>query len=279
LANKLQALLDVNGSLEYALTWKEWAMPAGPPICALRASGRRTSAKGFIGWPTPITNDSTGSQYAYSQGDHSKPILKLPGAVQTILKGWPTPCSQDGPKGGPGQGTDRLPGAVAQLKGWPTPDTNRRGGPQQPEKRKAGGHSVTLQDAVHALKGWATPASRDWRDGRAPEETMECNSRPLNEQAVQLCLNGTAPQPSSNAATASGASQLNPRFSLWLMGIRAEWDACAPTEMRFPRSSRPSSSKPPCPAAPERFDDGFSTAEEAAMQAQWTRFWAEHGLL
>jgi hypothetical protein len=33
------------------------------------------------------------------------------------------------------------------------------------------------------LLGWATPAARDWRDGRASPETMERNSRPLNEQA------------------------------------------------------------------------------------------------
>jgi len=52
LENRLRALMDVNGSLEYALTWKYWDMPAGPPICALRASGRRKSDSGFIGWPT-----------------------------------------------------------------------------------------------------------------------------------------------------------------------------------------------------------------------------------
>lgn len=53
LANRLRANLDVNGSLEYALTWKDWDMPAGPPICALRASERRTSGNVCIGVPTP----------------------------------------------------------------------------------------------------------------------------------------------------------------------------------------------------------------------------------
>ncbi|MGO9475687.1 MAG: hypothetical protein ACLPWS_20120, partial [Rhodomicrobium sp.] len=53
--------------------------------------------------------------------------------------------------------TDSSRKTVAVLKGWPTPDTNKRGGPQQPEKRKAGGHSVTLQDATETLRGWATP--------------------------------------------------------------------------------------------------------------------------
>jgi hypothetical protein len=45
-------LTDVNGSLEYVLTWKEQDMPSGLPICALRASARPKSANGFIGYPT-----------------------------------------------------------------------------------------------------------------------------------------------------------------------------------------------------------------------------------
>ncbi len=232
LANSLRARMDVNGSPEYELTWKDWDMPLGPPICALRASARRISGSGFIGWPTPMAGTPT--QNGYNEAGN----------------------------------TDSSRKTVAVLKGWPTPDTNKRGGAQMPDKRKAGGHSVTLQDAVHALKGWptpcaqdgpkggpaqggdrlpgavaailkgwATPAARDWRNGKASEETMNRNSRPLNEQAVRLCPNGTALQPSSNAGMAIGASQLNPRFSLWLMGIRDEWDACAPTGMRSTGSS------------------------------------------
>jgi hypothetical protein len=36
----------------------------------------------LAGWPTTTVNDATGSQYAYARGDHSKPVLKLPGAAQ-----------------------------------------------------------------------------------------------------------------------------------------------------------------------------------------------------
>ena len=52
LENRLRVRMDVNGSPEYELIWKHWDMPAGLPICALRASGRRKSDSGFIGWPT-----------------------------------------------------------------------------------------------------------------------------------------------------------------------------------------------------------------------------------
>jgi len=67
--------MDVNGSLQFALTWKVWDMPAGPPICALRASGRRMFGLGFTGWPTPETRayrdlSAKGMAYAASRARH-----------------------------------------------------------------------------------------------------------------------------------------------------------------------------------------------------------------
>jgi len=89
LASRLRADLASTGSPLYALTWKERAMRSGPPICALRASARRTCANGSTGeasgWPTPIVNDETGSQYCRSNGQQ---YLKVPGAA--ALTGWPT---------------------------------------------------------------------------------------------------------------------------------------------------------------------------------------------
>jgi hypothetical protein len=52
LANRLRAAMDGNGSGMFALTWKEWTTPLGPPICALRASVRRISGHACIGLPT-----------------------------------------------------------------------------------------------------------------------------------------------------------------------------------------------------------------------------------
>ena len=45
LENRLRQRLDVNGSPEYSLTWKEWTISGQQPICALRASARPTSGK------------------------------------------------------------------------------------------------------------------------------------------------------------------------------------------------------------------------------------------
>lgn len=64
LASKLRARLAVNGSPMFALTWKDWDMPWGPPICALRASVRRTSDKDCSGWQTPrARGDAGGSRW------------------------------------------------------------------------------------------------------------------------------------------------------------------------------------------------------------------------
>jgi hypothetical protein len=62
LGSKLRQRLEGIGSPLYELTWKEWAMQSGPPICALRASARRTSDKdcgggGYSGWTTASARD------------------------------------------------------------------------------------------------------------------------------------------------------------------------------------------------------------------------------
>lgn len=52
LESKLRMAMDANGSPEFVLTWKQWDMPAGVPICALRASARRRHGSESFGWPT-----------------------------------------------------------------------------------------------------------------------------------------------------------------------------------------------------------------------------------
>ena len=61
LESRLRVLLEGRGAPEYELTWKRWDMPSGPPICALRASARRTFGSVFTGWrqgwATPTARD------------------------------------------------------------------------------------------------------------------------------------------------------------------------------------------------------------------------------
>lgn len=219
LESRLRARMAAYGSPEFALTWKTWAMPSGPPICALRASVRRTSANASTGWPTPTVHDAgRGGQAKRAMGEtrhgsNLQDFAMLAGwttpqahdstgrsrnqkqkhgtkhgcaclARQVQLVGWPTPCQQDGPNGGPSQGKDRLPGCAA-LAGWATPRANKRGFPDS-----HGDNQTPL---------------------RAPTETP-------------------------------GA--LNPAHSRWLMGFPVEWDSCGATAMQSCRSSRQSSSQP-----------------------------------
>lgn len=105
----------------------------GRRICALRASVPRTSGKDssssawqtpkakdwktgwlkgrsglndqaiqFVGWKTPIGNDATGSDYAYSRGDHSKKVWKLPGEAKLADSG-PQPTGSTAETKKPGQ--------------------------------------------------------------------------------------------------------------------------------------------------------------------------------
>lgn len=53
------------------------------------------------------------------------------------------------------------------------------------------------------------------------------------------------PQPTLNAETEnSAAPQLNPHFSRWLMGYKAEWGFCGDTAMQLSRKRQPRSSRP-----------------------------------
>lgn len=63
----------------------------------------------LAGWPTPVVSDS-----AKAENAALRPRAMVLGNA-AMLSGWPTPCAQDGPNGGPAQGTDRLPGAAAQV--------------------------------------------------------------------------------------------------------------------------------------------------------------------
>lgn len=127
LASRLRAALDVNGSPEYLLTWKAWAMPQRGPICALRGRARPISDSGSTGWPTPLVNDALGSTHCYGPKapDGSRQIFwKLPGAAR--LAGWATPTVRDH-KDGASEGTAPINGLLGRQVWLSRAPTENRG--------------------------------------------------------------------------------------------------------------------------------------------------------
>lgn len=144
LASRLPAKTASRGSTLYALIWKERVTPLGRRICALRGSARRTFA-----------SDS--------------------GSLDNGV-GWPTPCQQDGPKGGPSQGLDRLPGAANSVT-W-------------------GGMGNSTDERCAEARREHCGRSAQWAGGTTP-------GRLAYTQGKRLCVDG-APRESYRRKTANG---------------------------------------------------------------------------
>jgi len=93
------------------------------------------------------------------------------------------------------------------------------------------------QMAQTVLAPWPTPQARDCKGARTGEELYSHNTRPLNEQVVMLLGETSTGSP----APTGERDQLDPAFSLWLMGYRPAWTSCAPPATPSSRTSPPRS--------------------------------------
>ncbi len=167
LESKLQALLDVNGSPEYVLTWKHWDMPSGPPICALRASARPTSVNGCTGWPTPNCMDRLPSSNLKKRKEKGG-CGNLKDVIPQVV-GCPTPRAESGVSRKPGTGGECLQ-EQARLTGWSTPRAEERlqqnsHDSYQALSKQVLGTTPPCSPAVTAKPGALNPAFPCWLMG------------------------------------------------------------------------------------------------------------------
>jgi len=258
LESRLVQQLKGAGSTLFSLTWKTKATSAGRPYCQLVASALRTSDNDAGSWPTARATD--GEKNVRSV-EGSRKEMERKGGPQDLnqaatLASWPTATKMDGnssrrhgymDKGHPGTTLSD----AALMTSWPTPNAMppNRGGlqsnPQKALERRQQGHQLNLDDAV-CLTSWSTPSARDWKDtpgmatmGVNPDGSVRSRTDQLPRQVVLVSgqtLNGSP-------ASTEKPGQLNPEFSLWLMGYPPEWASCAPQEMPSSRKRRLNSSK------------------------------------
>lgn len=223
LENRLRARTDVNGSPEYVLTWKHWDMESGPPICALRASVRRTCGNGYGGWPTPN---------AGPQNDGDTTWMERRKALKA--------------KHGNGNGFGLTLGQASQLAGWQTPtqgDVQRGGYTYDRHDKSRPRHSN-----VRLLAGWPSPTALSFKESHQPgnnrsmNRTKELAGWPTpnvmaggsksrgGDRKDELLIGGLVHGLTSTSSPAPTAANgvLNSAFSRWLMGYPATWDAHAP---------------------------------------------------
>ena len=136
LESRLQVRLAEYGSPEYALTWKHWDMLSGPPICALRASARRTSANASSGWPTPDAS-------LFGSSDMEQMMARRKALQEKYgNNGFGLTLEQ-----------------AAKLRGWPTPTED-----DSSNSTRDSGQYQSLTRTV--IQGWGPPTSRDHKDLR-----------------------------------------------------------------------------------------------------------------
>jgi hypothetical protein len=224
-------------------------------------------------WPTATVHDAErGGQAkrAMRETRHGSNLQDF-----AMLASWPTP-TRDEAGGTPEQflaRKEKLDGKcgvsltalnlVAQTASWPTPTS------QDAASSRAAGYSTqsgrhsgtTLTDAATvALASWATPRVAATRTGTSAMNRQDSMSALSLEQQAEAAAGivpreirnlrlemqarlGFGPTSNGSHAATEKPGQLNPDFTRWLLGYRAEHLSCAPTEMPSSRKSRRPSSE------------------------------------
>jgi len=206
LENKLRQLSDLNGSTIYKLTLKKKDTPQGRSYYHLAASVPRTKEKDSSSWPTPKAKEVT--------EDYDQYIKRMKRSKHEKNRGKTEPASVS---------------MAAQLTSWLTPTTSDMNGVREMDGKRSGGLNTQAQSA------WPTPRVADTNNLNNSEKVVQSRVEKGRATVAEMVthntnawLNSGEAQKSSTAETESTVpSQLNPRFSLWLMGYPIEWAYCA----------------------------------------------------
>ena len=133
-------------STKVFLTWKEKVTPSRRLLFQLAPSTPRTEGTEFGLLQTPNVIDATGRQYQYSQGNHNKKVICLPGQIAML----PTPRAN---KHSPQSREDFTPNLAARIQMLPTPATRDYKGARKPETLALTGRNPETNSLEDALVG------------------------------------------------------------------------------------------------------------------------------
>jgi DNA (cytosine-5)-methyltransferase 1 len=212
-------------------------------IAAMRAQGHGVSnlneaARHLL--PTPKANDHKGATIThgrtrpdgrpYGDGDANLPLR--------VVELLPTPLSGEARHGSPGQhrtrGDKMLTGEVLNLLSTPGAYDGERGGPQDPAKRRAGGHYVTLQDQACFEMGCRCVDTL-LPSPMAADGDRESTTFPRGNPTLKGAL---LPTPSVATATGGQTSRSGDRAGERLLGgvaqdMAVEWGVYEPAIRRW----------------------------------------------
>lgn len=274
LESKLLPLSDKDGLIPCKKIWKQKTTPARRRYCQLQVSVLSTKETDSGSWPTPAARDGKdGAAPSVVNSGRSDKMAHCVHLIEDVSR-WPTPAARDY-KGVSGAGrqerknhpTDTLPNAAVSVTNWPTPRASERVQTNLDKIAETGsswlgqGRGATVStmvrmiDEATTVQGlWATPNTLDYMAPKSEEalkrqaqgarkgRTFPCNLREqvdVRSQEIYADMaSGTESKPSSAKTEKSAPSQLNPRFSLWLMGYPIEWARCAERVTPLSRKSR-----------------------------------------